>query len=145
LAGLDGTFGSRFDDPEATYRVLYASSHRLGCYLETLARFSPDLSLFAELAQIAAFGFLYCLRPPGTRRRRSPAAHLAASYSARLPRGFQQRLRRYPLPLQVRPRCTQLALFEPFKIDPQQVTPIDPVDAELQAALAIHGLLLVTR
>src|ERR1017187_9014993 len=37
------------------------------------------------------------------------------------------------------------ALFEPFKIDPQQATPIDPVDADLQAALAIHGLLLVPR
>jgi hypothetical protein len=37
------------------------------------------------------------------------------------------------------------ALFEPFKIDPQQVTPIDPVDADLRTALAIHGLLLVSR
>jgi hypothetical protein len=41
------SFGSRFDDPEATYRVLDASSHRLG-----LARFRPDLSLLAELTQI---------------------------------------------------------------------------------------------
>jgi hypothetical protein len=35
----DGTFGNRFDDPDATYRVLYASSQRLGCFVETLARF----------------------------------------------------------------------------------------------------------
>ena len=35
-AGPDGTFGNRFDDPEGIYRVLYASSQRLGCFLETL-------------------------------------------------------------------------------------------------------------
>ena len=52
LAGPDGTFGNRFDDPEGTYRVLYTSSQRLGCYLETLARFRVDLTLYAELTQI---------------------------------------------------------------------------------------------
>jgi hypothetical protein len=52
LAGADGTFGNRFDDPDATYRVIYASSQRLGCYLETLARFRPDLTLYAELHAI---------------------------------------------------------------------------------------------
>ena len=52
LAGPDGTFGNRFDDPDATYRVLYASSQRLGCFLETLARFRIDLKLAAELAEI---------------------------------------------------------------------------------------------
>ena len=46
----DGTFGNRFDDPQGLYRVLYASSQRLGCYVETLARFRPDLSLLQELA-----------------------------------------------------------------------------------------------
>jgi hypothetical protein len=50
--GPDGTFGNRFDDPEGTYRVLYASSQRLGCYLETLARFRVDLTLYAELSEI---------------------------------------------------------------------------------------------
>src|SRR5258708_33726634 len=45
LAGSDGTFGNRFDDPDGTYRVLYASSQRLGCYLETLARFRVDLTV----------------------------------------------------------------------------------------------------
>ncbi len=49
LAQSDGTFGNRFDDPEGYYRVLYASSQRLGCFIETLARFRPDLSLLAEL------------------------------------------------------------------------------------------------
>ncbi|MCW5979637.1 MAG: RES family NAD+ phosphorylase [Bryobacteraceae bacterium] len=38
-AGPDGTFGNRFDDPQGLYRVLYASSRKLGCFLETLARF----------------------------------------------------------------------------------------------------------
>ena len=51
-AGPDGTFGNRFDDPDATYRVLYASSQRLGCFLETLARFRVDPSLLSELAAI---------------------------------------------------------------------------------------------
>jgi hypothetical protein len=52
-AGPDGTFGNRFDDPDATYRVLYASSKRLGCFLETLARFRVDPKLLTELAEIA--------------------------------------------------------------------------------------------
>jgi len=51
-AGPDGTFGNRFDDPDATYRVLYASSQRLGCFLETLARFRIDARLATELAAI---------------------------------------------------------------------------------------------
>lgn len=51
-AGPDGTFGNRFDDPEAMYRVVYASSQRLGCFLETLARFRVDHRLLAELAEI---------------------------------------------------------------------------------------------
>jgi hypothetical protein len=52
LAGPNGTFGNRFDDPDATYRVLYASSQRIGCFFETLARFRIDPTLLAELAQI---------------------------------------------------------------------------------------------
>lgn len=51
-AGPDGTFGNRFDDPEGTYRVLYASSQRIGCFVETLARFRVDPKLLAELADI---------------------------------------------------------------------------------------------
>ena len=59
----DGTFGNRFDDPMGVYRVLYASSQRLGCFIETLARFRVDVSFVAELAlmengedDFAAFG-----------------------------------------------------------------------------------------
>jgi hypothetical protein len=51
-ASLDGTFGNRFDDPESLYRVLYASSQEVSCFIETLARFRPDLTLLAELAEI---------------------------------------------------------------------------------------------
>ena len=52
LAHTDGTFGNRFDDPEGYYRVLYASSQRVACFMETLARFRLDLGLHAELASI---------------------------------------------------------------------------------------------
>src|SRR5260370_32533108 len=51
-AGLDGTFGNRFDDPEGMYRVLYASSQRRGCFLETLGRFRVDPKLLAALAEL---------------------------------------------------------------------------------------------
>ena len=46
----DGTFGNRFDDPMGVYRVLYASSQRLGCFIETLARFRVDVSFVTDLA-----------------------------------------------------------------------------------------------
>ena len=46
----DRTFGNRFDDPAGVYRVLHASSQRLGCFIETLARFRVDVSFVADLA-----------------------------------------------------------------------------------------------
>ncbi len=51
--GDDGTFGNRFDDFEGYFRVLYASSSPLGCFVETLARYrrSPQ-DLAAALDQI---------------------------------------------------------------------------------------------
>ena len=51
-AGLDGTFGNRWDDSEGEYRVLYASSTRFGALLETLARFRLDLTVVAGLREI---------------------------------------------------------------------------------------------
>ncbi len=51
-ASADGTFGNRFDDPESYYRVLYAASQEVSCFVETLARFRPDLTLLAELSAI---------------------------------------------------------------------------------------------
>ena len=38
-ANPDGTFGNRFDDPEGYYRVIYASSQKLSCFLETQPAF----------------------------------------------------------------------------------------------------------
>jgi RES domain len=43
------TFGSRFDDFDSEYRVLYASSQLVSCYVELLARFRADYTLVAEL------------------------------------------------------------------------------------------------
>jgi hypothetical protein len=54
--GKDQTFGNRWDDPEGVYRVLYASSTRLGAFVEVLSRFRPDLELLKELAEIADEG-----------------------------------------------------------------------------------------
>lgn len=51
-AGPDGTFGNRYDDPRGEYRVLYASSERMGAFVETLARFRPDPELVTALDAI---------------------------------------------------------------------------------------------
>lgn len=52
-AGEDGTFGNRFDDPAGAYRMLYASSQRVGTFLETLARYRTDPALVAAFQEIA--------------------------------------------------------------------------------------------
>ncbi len=53
-ASDDGTFGHRFDDSERYFRVVYAGSTRLGCFIETLARYrSPGPQVLAELGAIA--------------------------------------------------------------------------------------------
>jgi hypothetical protein len=49
----DGTFYNRYDDPKAKYRVLYASTHRISCFIETLACHRVDMLAAAELANIA--------------------------------------------------------------------------------------------
>jgi RES domain len=51
-AGPDGTFGSRYDDPRGEYRVLYASSDRLGAFVEVLARFRPEPAVLRGLDEI---------------------------------------------------------------------------------------------
>ncbi len=53
FAGPDNTFGNRWDDPEGSYRVLYASGKRLGAFVETLARIRRDPKLEAGLAAVA--------------------------------------------------------------------------------------------
>jgi hypothetical protein len=50
--GSDGTFGNRWDDPQGVYRVLYASSSRLGAFMEVLARFRPDPHILETLKEI---------------------------------------------------------------------------------------------
>ena len=59
-AHVDGTFGSRFDDPgkadgvpaEARFRVIYAATQRDGAFAETIAHFRPDLEAVAALRAI---------------------------------------------------------------------------------------------
>jgi hypothetical protein len=51
-ANPDGTFDNRFDDPKGYYRVIYAATQKLSCFLETLARYRSDLSLRSELDEI---------------------------------------------------------------------------------------------
>jgi hypothetical protein len=53
-AGEDGTFGNRFDDPAGEYRVLYASSQRVGTFLETLARYRTDPAIVAAYEEITS-------------------------------------------------------------------------------------------
>lgn len=53
--GDDGTFGNRFDDADGYFRVLYAGSSPLTCFVETLARYRtpPNAeSIFAALNSI---------------------------------------------------------------------------------------------
>jgi len=54
--GTDGTFGNRWDDPESSYRVVYASSSKLGALVEVLARFRPDPHVVAGLQEIKGEG-----------------------------------------------------------------------------------------
>ncbi len=51
-ASPDGTFGHRFDDPKSFYRVLYASSQPVACFVETLACYRSDPALLDELNAI---------------------------------------------------------------------------------------------
>lgn len=84
----EGTFGNRYDDPRGAYRVLYSSTQRRGCFLETLARFRPDPALVAELAEIAADprDRRYATAPAGAipagwlRRRRVGRARLGGEF-----------------------------------------------------------------
>ena len=51
-AGIDGTFGNRWDDPKSCYRVLSACTQRLGAFVESLSRFRADPAVVAGLADI---------------------------------------------------------------------------------------------
>ena len=52
--GDDLTFGNRFDDSEGRFRVLYAASNPLACYLETLARYRKPPTAEQLLSTLAA-------------------------------------------------------------------------------------------
>ena len=55
-AGVDGTFGNRWDDVEGNYRVLYAGSSFHGCFVEVLSRFRPAPHVIAGLVAVAGPG-----------------------------------------------------------------------------------------
>ena len=53
VSSLDGTFPNRYDDPRGEYRVLYAASQRIACFVEVLAplfHIAPEV--VAGLAEI---------------------------------------------------------------------------------------------
>jgi hypothetical protein len=60
MAGEDGTFGNRFDDPSAErgyspsarFRTIYCATTAIGAFGETLARFRPSIPLLAKLREI---------------------------------------------------------------------------------------------
>ena len=58
----DGTFGGRWDDPDSTYRSIYASSRRVGAYLETMAWARPDPAVDRDIAAIGHSVTLFRLR-----------------------------------------------------------------------------------
>lgn len=78
FAGADGTFGNRYDDPRAEYRVIYAASQRLGAFVETLARYRPDPALVAAYAEIEADDE-YPTIPPGVVPAEWPANRCAGT------------------------------------------------------------------
>lgn len=53
-ADHDGRFDGRWDDPEGSYRVLYAATSRLGAFVEALGDFRPDPMVVAGLEDIVA-------------------------------------------------------------------------------------------
>jgi hypothetical protein len=51
-ADQDGRFDGRWDDPDGSYRVLYASTSRFGAFVESLGDFRADPELAAGLEDI---------------------------------------------------------------------------------------------
>lgn len=113
-AGEGGTFGNRYYDPRGDYRVLYATSQRVGAFIETLARYRPDPALIIAYEQITvdpedtdAFptiasgvvpGEWCATRTIGTARHAGPFADLGPSTSlAHLRAALAGRLAHYGL------------------------------------------------
>ncbi len=184
-SSADGTFGNRFDDPEGYYRVLYASTQRLACFVETLARFRPDLSLLAELAEIDGeddYTPLGSLPADWLEQRVMGQAELIGTFADVYSISWISQLRRSLAAEALRlgfhdldastleraepRRLTQLAsrevyrqgydgisyrsryghslenwaIFEPFPIKPGISAIVMADDADLKAALSLHGL-----
>ncbi len=79
----DGTFGNRYDDADGRYRVLYASSQRLGTFVETLARFRPDPAVVAGLSAIDGDEGTFpagVIEPGWLRRRRMGVARVTGRF-----------------------------------------------------------------
>lgn len=109
-AASDETFGNRYDDPQSSYRVLYAASDRLGAFVEVLARFRPDPHVLKELQEISGEGEPFLL--PGQldaswlERRRLGEATVTGRFAdvghseslARLRRDMAARIVHYGLP-----------------------------------------------
>lgn len=77
----EGRFHGRWDDPEGLYRVLYAASEPLGCWLEVLAVFRPDPEMLADLDEIEA-------DPADTAHPTAPAGVVPRSFFARRTLGW---------------------------------------------------------
>ena len=64
-ADQHGRFDGRWDDPEGSYRVLYASTSRLGAFVEALGDFRADPELAAGLKEIVDEDVQDRAVPPG--------------------------------------------------------------------------------
>ena len=98
----DGTFGNRYDDPQAKYRVLYAATQRLGCFVETLARYRIDPLVAAEMAAIDGEDDFYPLGvvpPEWLSTRAMGKAHITAECADICSSTWIDRLRIKFLPL----------------------------------------------
>jgi hypothetical protein len=155
-ASADGTFGNRFDDPEGYYRVLYASSQKLSCFVETLARFRPDLSLLAEFQDVEEENDFFPLGhvPPewcDGRLLGTAKDFDASTLHMDAPRRITQLVSRHVYELGLpgiyyRSRlghdCENWALFEPFRLTPKDTESIATSDSDLLRALDLLGLKL---
>ena len=117
----DGTFGNRFDDPMRVYRVLYGSSQRLGCFIETLARFRVDVSFVADLAlmengddDFTALGTL--------RRAWIRSANVDSEYADIYALGWVSHLRRALAEIAVRLGMEDIDLSSLERAEPRQLT-----------------------
>jgi hypothetical protein len=171
------------------YRVLYASSQRVGCFLESLARFRIEPTLLAEFSEIEGEDDFYpvgtvpldwfSIRIMGSATVSGDYADIGSSeWISRIrlrliplfaefgleefdastlqkthPRSLTQRISRFVFESRLdgiyyRSKyghdIDNWALFEPFKVSDPRTEPLRLNDADLQAALRLHGLKLAS-